>query len=75
MDKISADYPDSPAGMVTLILMAFVVNAISGYRISVEILVVPVTALFAFTSLRTSMPGAPAAFGAAFRLVLLDGIK
>ena len=50
-------------GLVTLILMAFAVSAVAGYCVPVDVLVVPVAALFAFTSLRGSMPGAPASFG------------
>ena len=38
-----------------------------GYNVDVAVLVIPVTTLFAFTSLRGSMPGAPAAFGASYR--------
>lgn len=45
--------------------MAIVLKAVAfGYQIEGTVLVVPVATLFAFTSLRTSLPGAPAAFGA-----------
>lgn len=52
------------SGLVTLCLLAIMVKGvIMGRGQRVEILVVPVSALFAFTSLRDTMPGAPGSFG------------
>ncbi|EIM85892.1 uncharacterized protein STEHIDRAFT_121891 [Stereum hirsutum FP-91666 SS1] len=50
--------------LVTLVLLAVMVKGvIMGKGQKVEILVLPITTLFAFTSLRTTMPGAPQSFG------------
>jgi hypothetical protein len=51
-------------GMITLILLLVMFTCVfSGFRQRGEVLVIPVTTLFAFTQLRGSMPGAPAGFG------------
>lgn len=51
-------------GMITLtLLLVMVTSVFFGFRQKGEILVVPVATLFAFTQLRTSMPGAPDGFG------------
>lgn len=50
--------------MVSLVLLAIMVKGvIMGKGQKVEILVVPITTLFAFTQLRGTMPGAPQSFG------------
>ncbi|KAI0034569.1 hypothetical protein K488DRAFT_83864 [Vararia minispora EC-137] len=52
-------------GMINLILLYIALKAtFFGYAVDNAILVIPVTTLFAFTSLRASMPGAPTSFGA-----------
>lgn len=54
-------------GLITLCLLGIMVKGvIMGQGQRVEILVIPVSALFAFTSLRSTMPGAPGSFGASF---------
>ncbi|EIM80600.1 uncharacterized protein STEHIDRAFT_142556 [Stereum hirsutum FP-91666 SS1] len=51
--------------LITLCLLGIMVKGvIMGQGQRVEILVIPVSALFAFTSLRSTMPGAPGSFGA-----------
>ncbi|KAI0039646.1 hypothetical protein FA95DRAFT_1567053 [Auriscalpium vulgare] len=51
--------------IIDLMLVAISIRAVLfGYKTDSAILVVPIATLFAFTSLRSSMPGAPAAFGA-----------
>ncbi|EIM83796.1 uncharacterized protein STEHIDRAFT_113059 [Stereum hirsutum FP-91666 SS1] len=50
--------------LVSLVLLAIMVKGvIMGKGQKVEILVVPITTLFAFTQLRGTMPGAPQSFG------------
>lgn len=57
----------APLGLITLCLLGIMVKGvIMGQGQRVEILVIPVSALFAFTSLRSTMPGAPGSFGASF---------
>lgn len=52
------------AGLITLtLLLVMVTSVFFGFRQKGEILVVPVATLFAFTQLRSSMPGAPDGFG------------
>ena len=53
-----------------MIAVAFLVISVAtliypSHEIFAEIFVVPVGALFAFTSVRANLPGAPAGFGAA----------
>ncbi|TFY78783.1 hypothetical protein EWM64_g5230 [Hericium alpestre] len=51
--------------LVNLDLTAIMIKAVCfRYRMEPSVLVVPVSTLFAFTSLRGTMPGAPASFGA-----------
>lgn len=51
-------------GLITLtLLLVMVTSVFFGFRQKGEILVVPVATLFAFTQLRSSMPGAPDGFG------------
>ncbi|GJE91553.1 hypothetical protein PsYK624_077030 [Phanerochaete sordida] len=51
--------------LITLCLLAISFKAaFFGYNVDVSILAAPVGTLFAFTTLRAAMPGAPAAFGA-----------
>lgn len=52
------------AGLITLLLLAISIKAVFfRYHVDVAVLMVPVGTLFAFTSLRTSMPGSPTSFG------------
>ncbi|KAI0308657.1 hypothetical protein OF83DRAFT_1160372, partial [Amylostereum chailletii] len=49
---------------IDLLLLATTIRGVFfGYPIEAEVLVVPVSSLFAFTSLRSAMPGAPKDFG------------
>jgi hypothetical protein len=51
-------------GLITLIfLLATVYSIVFGFRQKENVLVIPIAGLFAFTQLRTSMPGAPNGFG------------
>ena len=51
-------------GMVTLtFLIICAMSVFFGKGIKREVLVLPVTNLFAFTQLRSTMPGAPPGFG------------
>ena len=44
-------------------LLICVISVFLGKGIKTEVLVLPVTNLFAFTQLRSTMPGAPSGFG------------
>jgi len=51
--------------IITLIfVLSSMISVVFGYRQPKEILLIPVTTLFAFTGLRSTMPGAPPGFGA-----------
>ena len=51
-------------GIVTMtFLLICVISVFLGKGIKTEVLVLPVTNLFAFTQLRSTMPGAPSGFG------------
>ncbi|GJE91585.1 hypothetical protein PsYK624_077350 [Phanerochaete sordida] len=51
--------------IITLLLLAIAIrSAFFRYKTDATILVAPVATLFAFTTLRTSMPGSPSSFGA-----------
>lgn len=51
-------------GLIALLLLAISVRAtFFQYEVDVTILAAPVATLFAFTTLRTAMPGSPSAFG------------
>jgi hypothetical protein len=55
---------------ITLILLvATITPIIFGYQQRVEVMVIPVGTLFAFTQLRATLPGAPAGFGATIDFV------
>ena len=57
-------WTDASPGLVTLILLAATVAAaILCEVVAKEILAIPVATLFAFTSLRGTLPGAPTGFG------------
>ena len=57
-------YTDHSVGLVTLTLLASTVSVvILGRKMAKEVLAVPVGTLFAFTSLRGTLPGAPVGFG------------
>jgi len=50
--------------IITLMLLfVAIMSVVCGFKQRVEILVVPVSTVFAFTQLRQTMPGAPEAFG------------
>ncbi|KAI0315811.1 hypothetical protein OF83DRAFT_1173488 [Amylostereum chailletii] len=50
---------------IDLLLLAIAIRGVFfRYPMEATVLVIPVTSLFAFTSLRSAMPGAPAEFGA-----------
>ena len=54
----------SVAGLVTLTFMAIcVLNVFFGKGINNGVLVLPMGTLFAFTQLRSTLPGAPSGFG------------
>ncbi|KAI0044311.1 hypothetical protein FA95DRAFT_1562371 [Auriscalpium vulgare] len=56
--------------LIDLVLMAIAIKAVVyGYKIEASVLLVPVATLFAFSSLRASMPGAPTSFGAVIDFV------
>ncbi|GJE91730.1 hypothetical protein PsYK624_078810 [Phanerochaete sordida] len=51
--------------LITLLLLAISIKAaLFMYNVDMAILVAPVATLFAFTTLRTALPGAPSGFGA-----------
>ncbi|KIP05295.1 hypothetical protein PHLGIDRAFT_161154 [Phlebiopsis gigantea 11061_1 CR5-6] len=51
--------------VITLLLLGIAAKAVLyGFQVESTVLVVPVATLFAFTTLRSSMPGSPSAFGA-----------
>lgn len=57
-------YAGHSVGLVTLTLLASTVSVvILGRKMAKEVLAVPVGTLFAFTSLRGTLPGAPVGFG------------
>ena len=62
-DRITL-WTDGSVGLVTLMLLsATVATVILGRVVAKEILAIPVATLFAFTSLRGTLPGAPSGFG------------
>jgi len=51
-------------GAISLVLLFITIKAmIFGYKVDVSVLLVPVATLFAFTTLRGSLPGVPSGFG------------
>jgi hypothetical protein len=63
MDSFVNLFPEN-SGIITLVFVASTITtAVFGYAQKVELLVIPVPLLFAFTQLRSTMPGAPNGFG------------
>lgn len=53
------DYSDCSGAITLVFVLATILSIVFGYRQKVELLAIPVTVLFAFPQLRSSMPGAP----------------
>lgn len=67
-------HADRCSGLITLLLLAISIKAaFFMYNVDMAILAAPVATLFAFTTLRTALPGAPSGFGE--HLTILDCIR
>ncbi|KAF8994992.1 hypothetical protein BDQ17DRAFT_1330842 [Cyathus striatus] len=60
--------------LVTLVFVASVMKIMFRYKQPKEVFAVPIATMFAFTSLRSSMPGAPTGFGATMAIITTTSV-